>query len=582
MRDARSILDGLEQPFAVETLGQAALAVHGPGGIDEKLPWVAEAAASLTGAAVAAFVGLGTHTAKLAVAGAPVGEVDRFIRPAITRVLDRGGSRTAGRRVGRFRWEVLRPADLAQDRRYRVFLQRVGLPPDGGSLVVPVLGGQEALHGALVVCHADSGHFDADHEASLRALGAHLGVALENLETMNRLAELQALQREVVHQLQEAVRPPVPAVDGAELGVHYLPAEPSAPTGGDLYDWLVLPGGDLHLAVVDVMGKGVPATQAALAVTHAIRLLVLDGCAMGDVVARADALCQAQNPDLIATVVIARYHPDDGTVELAGGGHPPPLFLREGGAVELVPAPGVPIGFPGAGSGQVVRDRLGRNETLVLYTDGLIEATKDIIVGLRRLEAAAAETAGYPAGHLARALVDRSLAGAVRRDDSVAVVLRRRTPPASGPSLPPLGAFEYRFSPSPATVPLGRHLLSDWLEHLRLDDDERADLLLMASELCSNGIRHASGSPGGLALRAWAEGASMVVEVEDDGAGFEIVERYDDETPDVDAEQGRGLFVVGALADEMTVRRVDDRTYVRIVRRAVLPGDGRGSGDPAG
>jgi len=574
MRDARSILDGLEQPFAVETLGQAALAVHGSGDIDDKLPWVAQAAASLTGAAVAAFVGLGTHAAMAAVAGAPVGEVERFARPAIARVLDRGGTRFGRRHGGRRPSEVLRPSDLAHDRRYRVFLQRVGLPPDGGCLVVPVRGGQQVLHGALVVGHADANHFDAEHEASLVALGAHLGVALENLETMNRLAELQALQREVVHQLQEAVRPPVPSVDGAELGVHYLPAEPSAPTGGDLYDWLVLPDGDLHLAVVDVMGKGVPATQAALAVVHAIRLLVLDGCPLPEVVTKADRLCQAQNPDLIATVVVARYCPDDGTVELAGGGHPPALFLRDDGAVELLAAPGVPVGFPGAGTAEVVRSRLGRNETLVLYTDGLIEANKDIIVGLRRLEAAAAETAGYPAGHLARALVDRSLAGAVRRDDSLAMVLRRRTPPGPEPSLPPLGAFEYRFSPAPATIPLGRHLLSDWLEHLAVDDGERADLLLMASELCSNGIRHASGSPGGLALRAWAEGASVVVEVEDDGAGFEMVERYDNETPDVDAEQGRGLFVVGALADEMTVRRVDDRTYVRIVRRAVLPGDG--------
>ena len=571
MREPRSILDGMEPPFPVETLGLAALAVHGPGGIDEKLPWVAEAAASLTGAAVAAFVGLGTHAPMTAVAGAPVGEVERFARPAIARVLNRSGS--PGRRSGGGpRWGVLRPSDLAHDRRYRLFLQRVGLPTDGGCLVVPVLGHEEALHGALIVGHADAGHFDADHEAALLALGAHLGVALENLETMNRLAELQALQREVVHQLQEAVRPPVPAMDGVELGVHYLPAEPSSPTGGDLYDWLVLPDGDLHLAVVDVMGKGVAATQAALAVVHAIRMLVLDGCPMGDVVARADYLCQAQNPDLIATVVVARYHPADGRVEMAGGGHPPALLLRDDGTVELVSAPGVPVGFPGAGTARVVQVTLGRSETLVLYTDGLIEATKDIILGLRRLEAAALETAGYPAGHLARALVDRSLAGAVRRDDSLAVVLRRRMPPGQLPARPTLGAFEYRFSPSPATIPLGRHLLADWLEHLAVDDTERADLLLMASELCSNGIRHASGAPGGLALRAWAEGPSVVIEVEDDGAGFEMAERYDDEMPDVDAEQGRGLFVVEALADEMTVRRVDDRTYVRVVRRAVLPG----------
>ncbi len=232
-------------------------------------------------------------------------------------------------------------------------------------------------------------------------------------------------------------------------------------------------------------------------------------------------------------------------------------------------APGVPIGYPGAGTTEVVELTLGRGGTLVLYTDGLIEATKDILVGLERITRAAAETAQYPAPHLARALVERSLSGAMRRDDSLALVLRRRIPPESESS-PPLGAFEYRFSPSFATVPLARHLLEDWLEHLSLDAGERDDLLLVASELCSNAVRHASGKPGALAMRAWADGDALVVEVEDDGAGMELSHRMED--PDLDAEQGRGIYVVRALTDDLTVRRVEERTVVRAVRRAVLPG----------
>jgi anti-sigma regulatory factor (Ser/Thr protein kinase) len=212
---------------------------------------------------------------------------------------------------------------------------------------------------------------------------------------------------------------------------------------------------------------------------------------------------------------------------------------------------------------------LGRGDTLVLYTDGLIEATKDILTGLERVMRAAAETAQYPARHLARALVERSLSGAMRRDDSLALVLRRRIPPGRDPT-PPLGAFEYRFSPSLATVPLARHLLGDWLEHLSLDDAERADLLLVASELVSNAVRHGSGAPGALAMRAWADADALVVEVEDDGAGMELDHRPED--PDLDAEQGRGLYVVRALTDDLTVRRIGERTVVRAVRRAVLPG----------
>jgi serine phosphatase RsbU (regulator of sigma subunit)/anti-sigma regulatory factor (Ser/Thr protein kinase) len=421
----------------------------------------------------------------------------------------------------------------------------------------------------LLLVHPAPDVFDGDDEAATGALAAHLGVAFDNLETMERLAELQAVQREIVHQLQEAVQPPAVEAEAAELGVHYVSADPSSPTGGDLYDWLVLPDGDIHLAIVDVMGKGVGATKEAVSVTHALRLLTLDGCPMEDLVARADTLTTAQSPDLVATVMVARYRPSDGSVRLAGGGHPPALLICADGDVRLISAPGIPIGYPGAGTTKVVSFTMERQETLVLYTDGLIEATKDIVQGLERITAAAAETAQYPAPHLARALVERSLSGAMRRDDSLALVLRRRVPPEWS-ALPPLGAFEYRFSPSLATVPLARHLFGDWLEHLKLDEAERADLLLVASELCSNAVRHASGKPGALAVRAWAEADAVVVEVEDDGAGMELSHRAED--PDLEAETGRGLYVVRALTDDLSVRRIDERTIVRAVRRAVLPG----------
>ncbi len=542
----------------VEVLARAARAVHGTGEIADKLEWVTEEARALTGASFAAFVGLGDRVDMVAASGVQVGEIDRFARPALARLVRHdGGPSTA-----------LRSEDLALDRRHRRFLQRMALPNDSSCLALPVVGGNGMPHGALLLVHPNPKAFDPVDEASAAALADHLGVAFDNLETMERLAELQAVQREIVHQLQEAVQPPAVVAEAAELGVHYVSADPSSPTGGDLYDWLVLPDGDLHLAIVDVMGKGVGATKEAVSVCHALRLLTLDGCPMEDLVSRADTLTTAQSPDLVATVMVARYRPADGRVRLAGGGHPPALVMTGGGEVRLVSAPGIPIGYPGAGTTRVVELTLSRSDTLVMYTDGLIEATKDILIGLERITKAAGETAQYPAPHLARALVERSLSGAMRRDDSLALVLRRRIAKVSD-SAPRLGAFEYRFSPSLATVPLARHLFGDWLEHLALDESERDDLLLVASELCSNAVRHASGKPGALAMRAWAEGDAVVVEVEDDGAGMELSHRLED--PDLDAETGRGIYVVRALTDDLTVQRVDERTVVRAIRRAILP-----------
>jgi len=543
----------------VDVLARAARAVHGAGEITEKLAWVTEEARTLTRASFVAFVGLGDRVDVVAAAGADAGEIDRFARPALTRLI--GADPAAG--------SLLRAGDLALDRRHRRFLQRLALPADASCLAVAVTGSSGIPHGALLLAHPDAGLFGPGDEAAVAALADHLGVAFDNLDTMERLAELQAVQREIVHQLQEAVQPPAVVAASAELGVHYVSADPSSPTGGDLYDWLVLPDGDVHLAIVDVMGKGVGATKEAVSVTHALRLLTLDGCPMEDLVQRADTLTTAQSPDLVATVMVVRYRPADGRVRLAGGGHPPALVIAADETVRLVSAPGIPIGYPGAGTTEIVSLTLGRGDTLVLYTDGLIEADKDILVGLERITAAAAETAKYPAPHLARALVERSLAGAMRRDDSLALVLRRRVPPGTD-TTPPLGAFEYRFSPSLATVPLTRHLFGDWLEHFGLDENERGDLLLVASELCSNAVRHASGQPGALALRAWADGDAVVVEVEDDGPGMELSARLED--PDLEAEQGRGLYVVRALTDDLSVHRVDERTILRAVRRAVLPG----------
>jgi|GEM_PF-1409239 len=560
-------------PSVLELLAHAAPAVHGPCGVDEKLRWVVGTARAMTGASVVVYLDLRSGVGPSAtVSGASPADVDRFARPAVRSLLDTGPV-TPG---------VRRGEELLSDPRYLSFVHRAGLSDDAPSLFVPVLAADGIPHGALLVAgepvrraeHVSTvvpGGFEAEEEAAVVALASHLGVALDNLETVTRLTELQAAQRQVVHQLQEAVRPPMPYVDGVELGVHYLPADPGAPTGGDLYDWLVLPNGDLHVAVVDVMGKGVAATKDAVVVTHALRLLALDGCIMDHLVARAGALVTAQNPDVVATVLVLRYRPSDGAVSMVGGGHPPALVVSGSGDVRLVSAPGVAIGWPGAGSAEVVSFVLDRRDTIVLYTDGLIEATKDIVVGLDALTAAAAQTAQYPATHLARALVQRALAGAQRRDDSLALVLRRRTPPPS-PIGRHLSPFEYRFSPSAATIPLCRHLFSDWIDHLRIDDAERSDLLLVVSELCSNAVRHASGAPRALALRAWVEGADVAVEVEDDGAGFELGGRYDDEVPDPDAEEGRGLYVVEALTDLVTVTRRGDRTVVRVVRRAVISG----------
>ena len=539
-------------------LGQAAKAIHGEGDVATALGWARKAAVALTGLPEAAICLLPRH-------GSPTwsasdGQVDfaKVGDPRLSPAL-RSGLDSATPTV---------LADVARAENDLPVSDRIQLVlPLASLMIAPIMAKDGMAQGAIFTGSRVPTEIGDTEVEALAALAAHVGVALDNSANLARMAAVEARGKEVVHALQEAVRPPAPVVAFTELGVHYVAADPSAPTGGDLYDWIVLPDGQLHLVVVDVMGKGVEATKHALSVTHALRLFAFEGCPLGDLVARTDALLAAQNPDLVATVLAARYEPETGHLQLVGAGHPPALLVS-GGVVREIAAPGIPIGWPGAGSHEIVEVDLARSDTLILYTDGLIEATKDILRGLDDLAAAAAATASYPATSLARALVERQLADAARHDDSLALVLRRRSP--STLPLHALAPFGHQFSPQPAAVPLARHLLRDWLRLVPVESDAIDSLLLAVSELTSNAVRHGTGAPGSIHLRAWTEADTVLVEVSDDGGSITWADQHNSELPDPHAERGRGLFLVRELADEMSTRLDGGRSVVRIAKHAVV------------
>ncbi len=254
------------------------------------------------------------------------------------------------------------------------------------------------------------------------------------IELEERDEQLRQAHRRVFRALEDALRPPPPEVTGVELAVHYLPAQEDAPTGGDLYDWIVLPNGELHVTVVDVMGHGVASTRDALNVTHAVRNLALEGHGLGTLITRANTLLETLNPELFATVVVVRLNPETGMVHIANGGHPPVLHLHESEA-RYLEARGRPLGYPAAGSDEVRTEQLAPGDVLLLYTDGLVESTRDILAGLERLAEAARASAALATAELPGSIVRAILGDQGHRDDTLALALRwtpNRSPRATG------------------------------------------------------------------------------------------------------------------------------------------------------
>ncbi|MEV6913174.1 PP2C family protein-serine/threonine phosphatase [Amycolatopsis sp. NPDC051071] len=260
------------------------------------------------------------------------------------------------------------------------------------------------------------------------------GVLAMYVELEDRDESLRKAHTVIFRELEDALRPPPPRVDAFELAVHYGPSDPDSPTGGDLYDWFVLPDGNVHITLVDAVGHGVTSTRHALTVTHAIRTLALEGHPFRDLIAHTARTLATIEPGLMATVLLARLDPATGQVTFANGSHPRPVLVTTGGEPELLVAPtaGRGIGFPAPGSHSLVHRTLADGDLLVIYTDGLVESRKDFVEGEGRLLAAARRNAGRPTAQIPDLLTAEMHDIVLHADDTVVIAIRYRQPPRRG------------------------------------------------------------------------------------------------------------------------------------------------------
>ncbi|MFC9240744.1 PP2C family protein-serine/threonine phosphatase [Streptomyces decoyicus] len=296
------------------------------------------------------------------------------------------------------------------------------------------------------------------YEAEIAALEGDLGAALSRVDTLttelhrlkDELAEtnsgvlalyvqleerdeqLRRAHGQILRELEDALRPSPITVSGLEFAVHYEPADTDAPTGGDFYDWLHLPDGTVHITIVDALGHGVRSTRSALNVTHAVRTLALEGHPLESIVARTHDILVPFDPEIMATVLLARIHPETGALRLANGSHPPALLLRADGTSDYLETRGRGIGFPLPGSESVLEDTLHEGDLLVLYTDGLTESRRDPIEGEARLVKSARAHAQRPVDEIPGAVAEDMHTVILHSDDTLALAVRRAPRDAPG------------------------------------------------------------------------------------------------------------------------------------------------------
>jgi sigma-B regulation protein RsbU (phosphoserine phosphatase) len=218
-----------------------------------------------------------------------------------------------------------------------------------------------------------------------------------------------------------------------EACYHY---EPAGAVSGD-YCELLAPGEDsnrLFFSVGDVSGKGV-AASLLMAHLHAIlRSLAVTDLPLKEIVERANRLfCGSTISSAFATLVCGRAS-QSGEVEICNAGHCPPLVFPDG-ARRRVEASGLPLGLFAAGEYSVHTLRLRPNQGLLLYTDGLTEATNtaDEEFGADRLSDFLDRNSHLPGPEVVRACRRTLLefTGIAPTKDDVTIMVVRRSMPGS-------------------------------------------------------------------------------------------------------------------------------------------------------
>jgi anti-sigma regulatory factor (Ser/Thr protein kinase) len=267
--------------------------------------------------------------------------------------------------------------------------------------------------------------------------------------------------------------------------------------------------------------------------------------------------------DELFTVLYLILDPAEQTAVWANAGHPPPILHTSDGEVRLL---------SGAQSLMSLKDveyqdqriRVAEGDTLILYTDGLVERRGESIdVGLERLESAVANGPREPRALCAYLLESPGANGEHCEDDLTAVVVGRTReesrPRAVGDSSVVDKRVQVTLDRDAYAPGMARKLVersfADWLDPEELD---RAKLAV--SELTTNAVVHGEGA---ITLVADIDESRLLVEVIDEGSGFEYTVRQ----RKFDEIGGRGLNIVDQETSRWGMHEGTTHVWFEIERR---------------
>lgn len=293
---------------------------------------------------------------------------------------------------------------------------RTCLRSEDRAIGLPMMSGGR-VSGALVFVRDQSRQgFAIDDLTIAEELASRAAQYIETSQAFHR-------HRFISHTLQNAFRPvSLPAIPQLSFAAVYEPGTVDIEIGGDWYDVMLLPNGDVAFAIGDVMGHGVEAAAVMAELRYGMRAHLYAGSTPGLCLGHLDRLlANSSREGLFATALIVVLEMNDFSLRIANAGHPAP-FLADVNTARTVGSVTMPLGLDD-GFREETQCRLNENDVCVVFTDGIIEdRTQSYQQSIERLELVLTSHAESPEGLLKQLLMLNPLS----TDDRTAIAFRRK------------------------------------------------------------------------------------------------------------------------------------------------------------
>ncbi len=363
-----------------------------------------------------------------------------------------------------------------------------------------------------------------------------------------RLRRRWEQSRTVIDALQRELLPAgLPVLPGLQVAAGYLLADSDTRAGGDWFDAVTTPDGRIALVTGDVVGHGVTASGVMGQLRAVLQERLDAGATIGEALAAADRLAGRVRAAYAATVCLSVLDPGSGELSYCTAGHPAPLVIPVSGKARfLAGTRGSPLGT--GGSFPVRTARLGPGETLLLYTDGILErpgaaADPEAEFAQVAADAAAGRALRDPSATAAERVCTQTLELLVRAGghaDDITLLAAQRVP-----AVPEL---VLDLPAQPAALRGARGEMAAWLAAAGAAENDVFVLQHAVGELATNAIEHAFGGVFGrdvveIRMRLLASG--LVEATVTDHGGWRVPERRE--------TRGRGLALTAQLVQSLRV-----------------------------